>query len=521
MKRFLVFAVTILIASGAIAMNVGAVSIGNITGGNNLTTISISTISAKPSSSQYTATLVWNGNLSIFSGDTVYAATIHIIPKSGYTLNGVPSNFFKVSGAATTLNKANSGIVWAIFPSTARETAPPSPPPSPPPPEGTITVVTQGTFYENSTTQTYVCGSRAMDLYPYTTGSKPYIFMIDGCAIDVYDVSNSVQLVTGANLAPGMEGYWHNNFKLSHVALLDDFPYGVASYSTEGWTVFKIQKDGAGRIAGLETVKSYYVGDGNGVGTNRFDAMKLFRIGNHAYLVSKYDMNLDDGLEASFAIYDFGDGTSDPSLTKVATIEPRRVSTIYDILYEGGKAYLYVYGSDVSGMGVFIYDVTNPAAPVYIGKNDDIGFKFPFLFSLGEISVSRPRGTAYAQTAKRLYTFPGKDTFYIYDVTNPKNPVLRGSEKLPDGVISYGAPIAGNGKLLVVLARTPKIAYYYDVAGDDPEFITSIDAPTDKIFFNYSSPSGVALFPPGPGGTVYTAFRSHWMRAFWDKVTIE
>jgi len=53
-----------------------------------------------------------------FAGGTPYTATFTLVPKTGYTLSGVPANFFKVAGAVTT-NLAGSGAVTAVFPKTA------------------------------------------------------------------------------------------------------------------------------------------------------------------------------------------------------------------------------------------------------------------------------------------------------------------------------------------------------------------------------------------------------------------
>ncbi|MCL2151438.1 MAG: CotH kinase family protein [Oscillospiraceae bacterium] len=63
-----------------------------------------------------------NGNAAgrTFAYDTVYTATITITPKVGYTLAGVPTNFFTVAGAAPVSNAANSGVVTAVFPITGR-----------------------------------------------------------------------------------------------------------------------------------------------------------------------------------------------------------------------------------------------------------------------------------------------------------------------------------------------------------------------------------------------------------------
>ena len=66
---------------------------------------------------QYTGTVTWNGNPSVFAASTTYTATITLTAKDGYTLQGVPANFFTVAGATTT-NAVNSGVITAVFPKT-------------------------------------------------------------------------------------------------------------------------------------------------------------------------------------------------------------------------------------------------------------------------------------------------------------------------------------------------------------------------------------------------------------------
>lgn len=67
--------------------------------------------------SEYTAIISWNTNPVTFASNTIYTATITITPKTGYTLTGVPANFFTVAGATTT-NSADTGVVSAVFPVT-------------------------------------------------------------------------------------------------------------------------------------------------------------------------------------------------------------------------------------------------------------------------------------------------------------------------------------------------------------------------------------------------------------------
>ncbi|MCX6770685.1 MAG: hypothetical protein NTX79_01380 [Candidatus Micrarchaeota archaeon] len=67
---------------------------------------------------QYTGTVTWSPANNPFAGGTIYTATIALTPKAGYTLTGVPANFFTVAGATTTANAINSGVVTAVFPVT-------------------------------------------------------------------------------------------------------------------------------------------------------------------------------------------------------------------------------------------------------------------------------------------------------------------------------------------------------------------------------------------------------------------
>jgi hypothetical protein len=67
---------------------------------------------------QFTGTVTWNGNPSVFASYTVYTATITLTAKDGFTFDGLNENFFDVLGATTTTNAENSNIVTAVFPET-------------------------------------------------------------------------------------------------------------------------------------------------------------------------------------------------------------------------------------------------------------------------------------------------------------------------------------------------------------------------------------------------------------------
>jgi hypothetical protein len=68
--------------------------------------------------SQFTGTVAWSPVDATFAGSTVYTSTITLTPTAGYTLNGVPEDFFTVAGA-TAANAADTGVVTAVFPATS------------------------------------------------------------------------------------------------------------------------------------------------------------------------------------------------------------------------------------------------------------------------------------------------------------------------------------------------------------------------------------------------------------------
>ena len=70
---------------------------------------------------QYNGTITWNPNHAAFEVSTRYTATIVLTAKSGFTLSGIPANFFTVEGAETVNNSANSGVITAVFPSADKQ----------------------------------------------------------------------------------------------------------------------------------------------------------------------------------------------------------------------------------------------------------------------------------------------------------------------------------------------------------------------------------------------------------------
>jgi hypothetical protein len=68
---------------------------------------------------QYSGTVTWSPPVSkTFEPFTDYTATITLIAKTGFTLQGVEDDFFTVAGAVSTSNSSNSGIITAVFQKT-------------------------------------------------------------------------------------------------------------------------------------------------------------------------------------------------------------------------------------------------------------------------------------------------------------------------------------------------------------------------------------------------------------------
>jgi len=68
---------------------------------------------------QYSGTVSWSPFVNErFAAITSYTATITLTAKSDFTLQGVSADFFKIDGAISVRNDANSGVITAVFPTT-------------------------------------------------------------------------------------------------------------------------------------------------------------------------------------------------------------------------------------------------------------------------------------------------------------------------------------------------------------------------------------------------------------------
>jgi outer membrane protein OmpA-like peptidoglycan-associated protein len=67
----------------------------------------------------YSGTVTWTWNPSAFKIASAYTATITLTPDAGYTLVGVPANFYTVAGATSVTHSTSSGVITAVFPPTS------------------------------------------------------------------------------------------------------------------------------------------------------------------------------------------------------------------------------------------------------------------------------------------------------------------------------------------------------------------------------------------------------------------
>ena len=84
-------------------------------------------IASIPATVQYTGTISWSSKdgqlVGKFQTETIYAATINLIPNAGFTFTGVGQDSFSVDGASQVYNSGDLGEVTAIFPPQLRDAA--------------------------------------------------------------------------------------------------------------------------------------------------------------------------------------------------------------------------------------------------------------------------------------------------------------------------------------------------------------------------------------------------------------
>ena len=365
-------------------------------------------------------------------------------------------------------------------------------------------------------------------MFPQVSASfngRANIFAGVGKRVHVYDPTNPVKptLLVDAGLWTGGTVYLHNEYPLQHIAVRSGYPYGVASYTSEGWVLFRITWDSAGKVTNLTNVAQFTFPSASGSPDTWMWRAQLFQVGGRYYAVGKY-LGPPGQQTGEVAIVDLGDGTGTPPLTRVAVLSSLpTVAQYFDVVQDGSSWYLYAFGAGFgySQGALFIYNISTPSAPSLVATvNGSTVPGVAFQIDGGGVSTERT-AIVEANGRKRLYTIPvrssGNRTVYAFDIANPASPQLLGSVELPD--TGFTEAVASDGELLAVsLAKSAgkARARYFAVGNDaftavgDGPLWNSSDPPYD-----YELTTDVALTLVG---TQYRALRGAKIRAYWDTI---
>ena len=159
---------------------------------------------------------------------------------------------------------------------------------------------------------------------------KPQLVTVAGCDIQMFnlDLTGATAPQSGTRFPvwnntwvdannDSTPNYIHNTHRLRDVALLDGFPYGMASYSTEGWSLFKINTDGTGTVTGFYVRRPLQAARLAGQRVVRSTAPRSgMGLDGHAYIVGRY---LD---KSSRRLQDLrhGHGSAAPTLAVKSTL---------------------------------------------------------------------------------------------------------------------------------------------------------------------------------------------------------
>ncbi len=365
-------------------------------------------------------------------------------------------------------------------------------------------------------------------MFPQVSASfngRAHVFAGVGKRVRVYDPADPVKptLLVDAGLWSGGTVYLHNEYPLQHVAVRSDYPYGIASYTSEGWVLFRITWDATGKVTGLTNVAQLTFESASGSPDTWMWRAQLFQVAGRYYAVGKY-LGPPGNQTSEMAIVDLGDGTGTPPLTRVAVLSTVPTSAQYfDVVQDSGFWYLYVFGANLAYPqgALFIYNISTPSAPSLVATID--GATTPgvaFAINGGGLSTER---TAIVQAGgrKRMYTIPfrpsGNRKVFAFDIANPASPQPLGSVDLPD--TGFTEAIASDGELLAVsLAKdNGKARARYFAVGNDT-FSAIGDGPlwnsSDPPYY-YELTTDVALTLVG---TQYRALRGAKIRAYWDTI---
>lgn len=124
----------------------------------------------------------------------------------------------------------------------------------------------------------------------------------------------------------------------------------------------------------------------------------------------------------------------------VSTYTGNGLSTVHTIQANPASNTLYLNGSN---RGLVFLDITNPTAPVEVGR-------WTGRYVHDSVAVTYPEGTPYAGK-EIVFAQCGRNDLTILDVTDKSNPVVKGTNQyLPDGTYCHSASLTPDYKYLLV-----------------------------------------------------------------------
>jgi hypothetical protein len=382
-------------------------------------------------------------------------------------------------------------------------------------------------WYSNAGTAS--CSDRMFNMFVFDFGiaaTKSQLVAVVGCDIQIYNL-DGIAPQPGVRYSPwsaswGAVNYPHNTHRLRHVALLEGFPYGMASYSTEGWALFKWTAGPNGAVTGFSNTDHFKLATQPSSGATEMLGTKMWwGLDGHAYIVGRY-LEKQDSITA-FKIADMGTGGAAPPLTIKADLPQKSGTSLFDVVRVGNQILLLQWGAG----GLHVYDVSDPSSPAYLGKTAAAHVNTMGSTDFGPLRVWGPavvnKGTPSNPNWRGYVVSSSGTKLYIVDLNDPTSPSKLAEVTIPAG----GAvkSIDSDGKLVVInqdplvdnagnLLDLPK-ARYYSVDAD-----TFVEIPSHVNWYPHTGdadeqPQDVALLP---GSTQYRTFRSAILFAYQDTV---
>lgn len=355
-------------------------------------------------------------------------------------------------------------------------------------------------------------------------GGRSFVFSAVGSLLNVYDPYDAgwPRLGFNASLWSGPPVYLHNEYPLQHFALAADSPYGIASFTSEGWVLFRVDRSPAGLPIGVTPLEHFAFESGSGSPDTWIWRSQLYRVGVRYHAVGRY-LGPSGSRSADLAIVDLGDGTTPPPLTRLGIVRPETGSQYFHVFQAGSSWYLYLFGRSLGqpAGALFIYDITTPASPALVATVS--GATEPGVaFDIGGGGVTGERAViTEAGGRRRLYTAPvsgsGTRRVYAFDLTDPRSPRRIAMTEVADA--GFIDAIDGDGRLLVVgLGRQDRrpMARYFDVQADT--FRALGDGTTWNAaegWYDFALATDVAL---ARGGSGYRVLLGAKIRGYWDEL---